>query len=133
MNSCPFGNTCRLLLLFFFLLSFSILIPGHLFCMSQTHTHNFSLHLTETMPAEKMNKKYSVFMIPLSPAAKQPAMWKLKLAPYSLYVVDHGSVEVGATQCKDREGPSFKQQSSLLSCQRKPATCALVVSGQPRL
>lgn len=38
---------------------------GHLFCMSQTHTRNFSLQLTETMPAEKMKKKYSVFMIPL--------------------------------------------------------------------
>lgn len=40
------------------------------------------------MPAEKMNKEYSVFMIPLPPAAKQPARWKPKLSPYSLYVVD---------------------------------------------
>lgn len=84
MNSCHFGNICSLLLF----PPPSILIPGHLFCMSQRHTHNFSLHLTETMPAEKMNKKYSVFMVPLPPATKQPATWKLKLAPYSLYVVD---------------------------------------------
>lgn len=37
--------------------------------MSQTQTHNFSLQLTETKPTEKMNKKYSVFMIPVPPAS----------------------------------------------------------------
>lgn len=86
MNSCHFGNICSLLLFFFF--PASILIPGHLLCMSQTHTHNFSLWRRETMPAEKMNKEYSVFMIPLPPAAKQPARWKLELALHSLYVID---------------------------------------------
>jgi len=131
MNSCHFGNICSLLLFLFFF--FFILIPGHLFCMNQTHIPNFSLQLTETMPAEKMNKEYSVFMIPLPPAAKYPAMRKLKLAPYSLYVVDLWISEVGATPWKGREGPSLAQQPTSISCQRKSILCAVVMHGQPRL
>lgn len=36
------------------------------------------------MPAEKVNKKYSLFMIPLPLSA----MWMLQLAPQNPYVVD---------------------------------------------
>lgn len=40
-------------------------------------------------------------MIPLPPAAKQPAIWKLKLAPYRLCVVDS---QISISGSKSMEG-----------------------------
>lgn len=110
MNSCHFGNICSLLLFLFL----KILIPGHLFCMSQTHTHNFSLQLTGTMPAEKMNKEYSVLRIPLPPAAKYLAMWKLKLAPYSLYVVNPWISVSGSDSVGGQRRAQFRTATHLI-------------------
>ena len=82
--------------------------------MSQTHTHNFSLQLTETVPAEEMNKEYSVFMMPLPPAAKQPAMWKLRLAPYSLYVVDPWISVSGSDSMEGQRRAQFRTAIHLI-------------------